>query len=79
VSSTSSKDDEAKVLLSKIRPYPELRDGISSITEIVNNTALISDLFPTELTKNEIKAVAIPYLDFTFNYTDRFLELLNAS
>jgi hypothetical protein len=44
VSGTVSKADEAKMLLFRIRPYPELRDGASSITEIVNNTPLIPDL-----------------------------------
>ncbi|WP_114753332.1 hypothetical protein [Flavobacterium glaciei] len=37
---------------------------------------LLADLFPTALTNNEIKAITIPYLNFTYNYTERFKKII---
>ncbi len=34
-------------------------------------------MFPTALTKNEIKAVTIPFQNFTFNFSDRFTHILD--
>lgn len=74
---------KAKQLLKKIKPFPELREGIKSIDQINNNEALIAelltDLFPPILSLNEIKAVSIPYLGLTFNYTGRFKNILKAA
>lgn len=74
---------KAKSLLSKIKPFPELQDGIESVEQIENNAGviaeLLADLFPEALTNNEIKAVSIPYLGLTFNYTARFQGILNAA
>ncbi|MDP9077450.1 MAG: GAF domain-containing protein [Bacteroidota bacterium] len=73
----------AKALLAEIQPHPELRDGIESLNQIADNETrishLLSELFPAILSKNEIKAVSIPYLGLTFNYTERFKEILNAA
>ncbi|WP_428330870.1 GAF domain-containing protein [Mucilaginibacter sp.] len=75
--------ERAKLLLAKIEPYPELRDGITDTALIDNKSAIISellaDLFPPALSLNEIKAVSIPFLGLTFNYTERFLNILNAA
>ncbi|MCO5946825.1 GAF domain-containing protein [Mucilaginibacter flavidus] len=74
---------KAKLLLKKIKQFPELREGIKSIDQINNNEALIAelltDLFPQILSLNEIKAVSIPYLGLTFNYTERFKNILKAA
>lgn len=74
---------KAKLLLKKIKPFPELREGIKSIDQINNNETLIadllSDLFPPILSLNEIKAVSIPYLGLVFNYTERFKNILKAA
>jgi hypothetical protein len=74
---------KARLLLAEIKPFPELREGIESISQIADNEVIIShlldDLFPAILSKNEIKAVSIPYLGLTFNYTERFKEILNAA
>jgi hypothetical protein len=74
---------KAKLLLKEIQPFPELREGIESIDQIANNEIIISHLldglFPAILSKNEIKAVSIPYLGLTFNYTNRFKEILKAA
>lgn len=37
---------------------------------------LFSELFPEILTHNEIKAVAIPFLSYSFNHTERFKKII---
>jgi hypothetical protein len=68
-------------ILDAVKPHPELRDGITNIEQVKDNAEVISkllaELFPPVLTKNEIKAVSIPYLSLIFNYTDRFKQILN--
>lgn len=74
------RSDYAKALLNHAAPYPELRDGISDVSQLIKHRKLIknllADLFPTALTKNEIKAAAIPFFDVTFNRTERFDNIL---
>jgi hypothetical protein len=71
----------AKGLLREVAKVPELNTGINSEETIRQNKALIrnllADLFPTALTKNEIKAVTIPFQNLIFNYTERFQGILN--
>ncbi|MES2485978.1 MAG: GAF domain-containing protein, partial [Bacteroidota bacterium] len=75
------RSDYAKALLRHTQPYPELREGISDLEQLDSHEKLIknllADLFPTALTKNEIKAAAIPFFNITFNRTDRFTQILN--
>lgn len=70
----------AKGLLKAIEPFPELRDGIESYQQIEKHYLLIkhllSDLFPTALTNNEIKAVTIPFQNYIFNTTERLQKML---
>lgn len=70
----------AKGLLNAIAPFPELRDGIESYQQIEKHYLLIkhllSDLFPTALTNNEIKAVTIPFQNYIFNTTERLEKIL---
>jgi hypothetical protein len=74
---------KASVLLQKIAPHPELREGITDVAQLEANKEIIqhllSDLFPAALTLNEIKAVSIPFLGLTFNYTERFQNILKAA
>jgi hypothetical protein len=71
----------AKGLLAQVATVPELKTGITDIAQIEEHKQLIryllSDLFPTALTKNEIKAIAIPFHNLTFNYSERFQHILN--
>lgn len=73
----------AAALLTEIERYPELKGDITSIDQIENNSVIIShllaDLFPKELTNNEIKAVSIPYQALMFNHTARFKSILQAA
>ncbi|MES2573838.1 MAG: HD domain-containing protein [Bacteroidota bacterium] len=75
------RSNYAKGLLDQIKDKPEFRDGIDNLDIIENNQELIknllADLFPTALTFNEIKAVSIPFYDFTFNYSERFKKILD--
>ncbi len=74
------RSDYAKALLKLTEPYPELRDGITDLSLLEKHEPLIknllADLFPTALQKNEIKAAAIPFFNFTFNRTERFTKIL---
>lgn len=74
------RSNYAKALLEQIETIPEFKTGIEDLNLIHKNEELIkyllSDLFPTALTHNEIKAVTIPFQDFTFNYTERFKKIL---
>lgn len=71
----------AKGLIRAVDEVPELRTGITDIKQIEKHKTLIrhllSDLFPTALTKNEIKAITIPFHNITFNYSERFRHILN--
>lgn len=70
----------AKGLLKEIEPFPELRDGIESYQQIEKHYLrikyLLSDLFPTALTHNEIKAVTIPFDNYIFNTTERLNRII---
>lgn len=74
------RSNYAKALLKEIEPFPEFRTGVDDLNLILKNESLINhllaDLFPTALTNNEIKAVAIPFQNFTFNYTERFKKIV---
>lgn len=74
------RSNYAKALLEKSAAFPELREGMTSMQQIEDNATLINhllaDLFPTALTHNEIKAVTIPFVNITFNYTERFKKIL---
>jgi len=77
------RSDYAKALLRHAEPFPELREGITDLSLLDKHEKLIknllADLFPTALTKNEIKAAAIPFFNFTFNRTDRFNAILESA
>jgi hypothetical protein len=70
----------AKSLLDKTKNFQELRDGFQDVSLLKKHEELIklllSDLFPTGLTNNEIKAASIPLSNITFNYTERFKNIL---
>ncbi|CAM3976508.1 GAF domain-containing protein [Flavobacterium antarcticum] len=70
----------AKGLLEEVRKYPELTEGITDFSELSKHEVLVkyllSDLFPTALTNNEIKAAAIPFNNIIFNYSARFGTIL---
>lgn len=81
VSNVDYRSNYAKALLKEIEPFPEFRTGVENLNLILENETLVkhllADLFPTALTKNEIKAVTIPFQNFTFNYTERFKKIVN--
>lgn len=79
-----SKDDYrssyAKKLLEKTVLIPEFKTGIQDCSLIEKHEDIIeklfAELFPSALTFNEIKAVTIPFQNFTFNYSGRFKQIL---
>ena len=70
----------AESLIEKTKNFKELRDGFQDLTLLDKYEDLIklllADLFPTGLTNNEIKAASIPLSNITFNYTERFKNIL---
>ncbi|UKB84680.1 GAF domain-containing protein [Chryseobacterium sp. MEBOG06] len=70
----------AESLIDSTRNFKELKEGFQDIKLLEKNEDLIrvllADLFPTGLTKNEIKAASIPLSNITFNYTERFKDIL---
>ncbi|MDQ0595597.1 hypothetical protein QFZ37_003966 [Chryseobacterium ginsenosidimutans] len=70
----------AESLIEKTKNFQELRDGFQEVSLLEKNEELIrlllADLFPTGLTNNEIKAASIPLSNITFNYTERFKDIL---
>jgi hypothetical protein len=82
----SNKDfsnKNVKGLLTEINAHPELRDGITDVSQIRDNEVLISrllaELFPPVLTNNEIKAISVPYQGLIFNCTERFKNIIGAA
>ncbi len=75
------RSDYAKALLRHTEPFPELREGITDPKLLKKHEALIknllADLFPTALTRNEIKAATIPFYNITFNYTERLRSIMD--
>lgn len=70
----------AESLIEKTKKFPELRERFQDLSLLEKHSELIrlllADLFPTGLTHNEIKAASIPLADITFNYTERFKNIL---
>ncbi|WP_160138893.1 GAF domain-containing protein [Chryseobacterium sp. c4a] len=70
----------AESLIERTRNFKELREGFQDISILEKNEdlirSLLADLFPTGLTRNEIKAASIPLSNITFNYTERFKDIL---
>ncbi|AVK73296.1 GAF domain-containing protein [Chryseobacterium indologenes] len=70
----------AESLIESTRNFKELKEGFQDISILEKNADLIrlllADLFPTGLTHNEIKAASIPLSNITFNYTERFKNIL---
>lgn len=70
----------AESLIERTRNFQELKDGFQDVTLLDKHEDLIrlllADLFPTGLTNNEIKAASIPLSNITFNYTERFKNIL---
>lgn len=70
----------AQSLIDKTKNFQELKEGFQDVKLLEKNEELIrlllADLFPTGLTNNEIKAASIPLSNITFNYTERFKDIL---
>ena len=73
----------AQALLEELKPFPELRNGITDVRQVTENADLLRrlliDYFSPLLTMNEIKAVSLPYTPIIFNHTKRFLNILEAA
>jgi len=77
---TGQRADEARELLGRIAQHPELTEGITDVQQVEDNADLIremlKDYFPAVLTKNEIKAISLPFRKLVFNHTERFKSII---
>ena len=73
----------AKAKLKLISLYPDLAeviDGEEKLTSMSKTISqFLSDIFPVALTKEEIKAVTIPYQNKIFNPTAKFSRIIASS
>ncbi|WP_424493710.1 GAF domain-containing protein [Salinimicrobium sp. GXAS 041] len=67
-------------MLQYVSSFPALIDGITEEKELENYEdpvrVLLKDLFPGILSKNQIKAISMPFHNVIFNSTERFQEIL---
>ncbi|SEI74211.1 hypothetical protein SAMN04487995_1974 [Dyadobacter koreensis] len=81
--STNEYRARDQALLDEVLQYPELRNGITDMSQINELEDIIARLlapyFAKDLTLNEIKAVNIPYAQMVFNHTQRFKNILKAA
>jgi hypothetical protein len=80
---TSLLAENAKAILKEVARHPELTEGITELAQVSKNASLISrlvaDFFPADLSKNEIKAITVPYQNQLFNLTTRLQNILQAA
>ena len=73
--------DYLKAVLDYAESYPELINGIEHTDKIDEYeevlSTLLDNLFPAALTKNEIKAATMPFMNKIFNPTKRFAAIMN--
>ena len=76
-SSTNYEATYAKGLLNKLNQHPELKEGTVDYSVLKKNKEFVDELmtllFPTVLTMNEIKGATAPF-EFDFFYTSKRLE-----
>lgn len=77
----SYRIDYANSLLNAVKKVPVLYEGFTDVKTYHENqnliSNLVSELFPTALTTNEIKAISFPFQDQFFNHTQRFLDIID--
>ena len=70
-------------LLKYLESYPELVQGVTDESRLADLEEplqlLLGDLFPKALTLNEIKAVAVPFRQDFFFYSERFKNIINTA
>jgi hypothetical protein len=81
--STSLLKANAQAILKEVANHPELTEGITELSQVSKNAPLISrlvaDFFPAALSRNEIKALTVPYQNLMFNLTVRLQDILQAA
>ncbi|WP_031428378.1 GAF domain-containing protein [Flavimarina sp. Hel_I_48] len=70
-----------KSILDYANGFPKLVEGLSKLEDLEKYEneihTILENIFPEVLTKNEIKAVSVPFGSTIFNPTARFKKLLN--
>lgn len=78
--SSISKDYMVKVL-EYVSSFPKLEEGLDDANDLTKYKdvikILLDELFPSILSKNEIKAASIPFHNLIFNTSKRFKKILD--
>ena len=78
--SSSISKNYMQAILDYADEYPRLQEGIQDVEELKKYKdeihTILENLFPAVLTKNEIKAAALPFDMTIFNPTARFKQIL---
>ena len=82
-SSNKGEAARAKEVLARIDHAKELKGAFTDIEVLKKYESeiglLVQDLFPEQLTNNEIKAVTLPFMPIYLNSTTRFQNILDAA
>lgn len=67
-------------MLDYVSQFPALTEGIQEVDDLIKYKdpikILMKDLFPEILSKNQIKAISVPFHNIIFNSTVKFREIL---
>ncbi len=79
----ASQKERARQILEAQKPYPELREGFSEVEKLETYREaielILQDAFAGVLSKNEIKALSLPYHNVLFNPSERLQAILDAA
>lgn len=77
---TPDQQAKAKRILEAQQPYPELREGFPDVDKLYEYKevldVVLQDAFSEVLSKNEIKALSLPYVDVLFHPTIRLQNII---
>lgn len=77
------QQERARQILKAQEPYPELREGFEEVEKLETYREvlelILEDAFSGLLSKNEIKALSLPYHNVLFNPTERLQAILEAA
>nr|WP_321227034.1 GAF domain-containing protein [uncultured Psychroserpens sp.] len=84
----SQSEDEfiaakARRVLKTAEGFPELRDGITNLSDLVKREKeiriILQDSFSPILTNNEIKTASVPFHNLIFNSSERFKSIIKTA
>ena len=80
---TPYQQEKARRILKAQAPYPELREGFTEAEKLETHReildVILQDAFSEVLSHNEIKALALPYVDVLSHPSKRLQKILEAA